>query len=158
MKSLLCLLALISLSAFSQDKDKTSTGHENVISSEVLEVGTCATDAADMLNQVAAAIAGERTILFAQYDIDVKYKQKVELYDVRTVKENGSKTKTKINSREITREVVKTKTHSKTVSVLDLDQQPKSAELLAAQGAAAVLSAKSDCENTRNSLLRAINN
>ncbi len=148
MKTIVCLLALISLSAFSQNKDKVSTGHENVLTSQVLKVGTCTTDAADMLHQVARAVAGETTIIFAEYKVNVKYKQTVELFDVRKVKKDGSKTKEKINVKEIEREVVKTKKSYRSVSVNDLDGYPKDAVLLAAQGAAAVLAAESDCKAT----------
>ncbi len=99
-KFIVCTLLLSGLSVFAQDKDKVSTGHKSVISSDLKSVGdTCASNFESVMTQLAQVYNSERTSVTVKYEHAVSYEKKVELYDMRTIKNESGKTKQKINSR-----------------------------------------------------------
>jgi len=115
-------LLVSSLSTFAQNsKDKTTTGHKNVISSTLKSVGNqCTSNFESVLNQLGQVLNSERTSVTVRYEHAVSYEQDVEFYDMRTIKNESGKSKQKINIRRDTLINNNPAVFSKSVSFIEL--------------------------------------
>lgn len=152
MKNLLVLAAICSMSLFAQDKVKVTTGLENILNSEVVNVGTCQNNSLEVLSNISSYINGSYTSITVEASLLLTLNEEVEIYDLKKTKTDGQKSQEKINVKIVQRNnVSKKKIFSRYVSTSTVNGEDKDVGLLIAEVTTLALHLNQECEQARRS-------
>lgn len=150
MKFALLLTVVISLNLLAQDKEKIISGQENILSSELVKVGSCVDNSLELMADLSRHAGGDYTFITAESKLQLTLNEEVEIYDLKKTKKEGQKTEEKINVKVVDREgVVRTKSFSRYISTSYSNGDRKDVALLIAEVTTTALALRNECEAAR---------